>query len=56
MKTAQKIAFSLLITVVVFSVFTFLAFSGLFNYIESTFYNRRIARSSPSKSRKQGQR
>ena len=42
MKTAQKAALSLLITVVVFSAFSVFAFSGLFNIIETRFYNQRV--------------
>jgi len=42
MRSAQKVAFSLLISVAVFAAFTFLAYSGLFNYIESNFYYPRI--------------
>ena len=44
MKSLVKIAISLLITVVLFSGFAFLAFSGLFDYIESHFYNQRVER------------
>jgi len=43
MNSVQKIALSLLIAVVVFSVFTVLAFSGLFNYLETTFYDPRVS-------------
>jgi len=42
MKSSQKVALSLLIAVGVFSGFTILAFSGLFHYIEATFYNPRV--------------
>ena len=42
MKSSQKVALSLLIAVGVFSGFTVLAFSGLFHYIEATFYNPRV--------------
>lgn len=45
MKTVQKAALSLLITVVVFSGFSVLAFSGLFNIIETRFYNQRVTNS-----------
>ena len=45
MKTAQKAALSLLITVVVFSAFSVFAFSGLFNIIETRFYNQRVTNS-----------
>ncbi len=42
MKTAQKIALSLLISVLVFGVFSVFAFSGLFDYIETTFFDPRV--------------
>ncbi|MFP4429695.1 MAG: hypothetical protein ACLFPV_00400 [Spirochaetaceae bacterium] len=42
MKTSQKIALSLLISVLVFGAFSVLAFSGLFDYIETTFFDPRV--------------
>ena len=42
MRPVFKVAFSLLITVVIFSVFVVFAFSGLFDLIETRFYNQRI--------------
>ncbi len=45
MKTVQKAALSLLITVVVFGGFSVLAFSGLFSVIETKFYNQRVSNS-----------
>ncbi|WP_455381216.1 hypothetical protein, partial [Salinispira pacifica] len=42
MKSSQKVALSLLVAVVVFSAFTVVSFSGLFHYIDATFYNPRI--------------
>ncbi len=42
MTSAQKFSVSFLGAVVVFSIFAFIAFSGLFNYIDTTFYNNRI--------------
>ncbi|MBN2049479.1 MAG: hypothetical protein JW760_03460, partial [Spirochaetales bacterium] len=42
MRSAQKVAFSLLISVAVFAAFTFLAYSGLFSYLESNFYYPRV--------------
>ena len=42
MKSSQKVALSLLVAVIVFSGFTIFAFSGLFHYIEATFYNPRV--------------
>ncbi len=45
MKNSQKIALSLLISVILFSTFTFFAFSGLFDYIETAFYNQKLTRS-----------
>lgn len=42
MKSVQKVALSLLVTVIVFSGFTVLAFSGLFEFVETRFYNQRI--------------
>ena len=42
MKTVQKFAFSLLAAIVLFAVFAVFAFSGLFDVIESRFYNRRV--------------
>jgi hypothetical protein len=40
--SAQKFSLSLLIAVVAFAGFVFLAYSGLFSYIETTFFNRRV--------------
>ena len=45
MTTSQKVAFSLLITVVLFGVFTALAFTGLFDLIETRFYDPAITSS-----------
>ena len=45
MKSSQKVALSLLIAVVVFSAFAVISFSGLFNYIDATFYNTRVRES-----------
>ncbi|TVR03925.1 MAG: hypothetical protein EA403_05865 [Spirochaetaceae bacterium] len=42
MNTVQKIALSLLLAVLVFSGFAIAAFSGLFSYIETTFYDPRV--------------
>ena len=42
MSGAQKFSLSLLISVVVFSGFAVLAWSGLFDYIETTFYLGRV--------------
>ncbi len=42
MKASQKIALSLLISVLVFGAFSVLAFSGLFDYIETTFFDPRV--------------
>ncbi|MBT3272574.1 MAG: hypothetical protein HN368_05435, partial [Spirochaetales bacterium] len=42
MKSLVRIALSLLISVVLFAAFAFIAFSGLFDYIESSFYDERI--------------
>ncbi len=42
MKSLVRLAISLLISVVLFAVFAFIAFSGLFDYIESRFYDERI--------------
>ena len=42
MKAVQKVALSLLIAVVVFSLFSLFAFSGLFKLIESNFYDARV--------------
>ena len=42
MKSAHRIALSLLISVVVFSIFAVIAFSGFFAYLETEFYNRRV--------------
>ncbi|ORC38233.1 hypothetical protein B4O97_00305 [Marispirochaeta aestuarii] len=43
MRPGNRIAISLLITILLFTVFVFLAFSGLFSYIERTFYNNRVS-------------
>ena len=43
MRPGQRIAVSLLVTILIFTVFTFLAYSGLFNYIEQTIYNSRVS-------------
>ncbi len=43
MKAVQKVALSLLIAVVVFSLFSLLAFSGLFKLVESNFYDARVS-------------
>ncbi|MFP4382832.1 MAG: hypothetical protein ACLFSE_02220 [Spirochaetia bacterium] len=42
MTSAQKFSISFLGAVIIFSGFAFIAFSGLFNYIDTTFYNNRI--------------
>ena len=42
MKSLVRFALSLLISIVLFAVFAFIAFSGLFDYIESRFYDERI--------------
>lgn len=42
MNTLQKVAFSLIITVVLFSIFIFIGFTGLFSVLETKFYNKRI--------------
>ncbi|TFG63875.1 MAG: hypothetical protein E4H36_04530, partial [Spirochaetales bacterium] len=42
MKPVQKMALSLLFTVVIFSAFAVLAYSGLFKLIEARFYNQRV--------------
>ncbi len=42
MKSLVRVAVSLLISVVLFAGFAFIAFSGLFDYIESRFYDERI--------------
>jgi hypothetical protein len=41
---SHKAAFSLLIAVVLFAVFTTLAFTGLFNLVEARFYNPSVTR------------
>ncbi|MDR1931374.1 MAG: hypothetical protein LBQ57_00990 [Spirochaetales bacterium] len=43
MSTVQKFSLSLLVAVVLFSAFALVAFSGLFNYIESNFYDRKVS-------------
>ena len=45
MTTSQKAALSLLISVVLFGAFTALTFTGLFDLVESRFYNPSIANS-----------
>ena len=42
MSTVQKTALSLLLAVLVFTGFAIAAFSGLFDYIEATFYDPRV--------------
>ena len=42
MTSPQKTALSLLIAVIAFSAFSILAFSGLFDYIETNFYDPRV--------------
>ena len=42
MRAMQKIALSLLISVVAFSLFALFAFSGFFSLIESNFYDVRV--------------
>jgi hypothetical protein len=42
MKPVVKVAVSLLITVIIFSAFVIFAFSGLFSFVETRFYNQRI--------------
>ena len=42
MKTSQKIAISLLLTVLLGGIGTFLAFSGLFDYVETRFYQNKL--------------
>ncbi len=42
MKAVQKVTLSLLVAVVVFSLFSLFAFSGLFRVIESNFYDARV--------------
>jgi hypothetical protein len=42
MKPVFKVSLSLLITIIVFSIFAVFAFSGLFDFIETRFYNQRI--------------
>ncbi|MDR3200017.1 MAG: hypothetical protein LBT68_01050 [Spirochaetales bacterium] len=43
MSTVQKFSLSLLVAVVLFSAFALFAFSGLFNYIESNFYDQKVS-------------
>jgi hypothetical protein len=45
MTTPQKVSFSLFITVLLFAAFAVLAFSGLFDFIETRFYNPAVTRS-----------
>ncbi|MCL2832210.1 MAG: hypothetical protein FWD78_03480 [Treponema sp.] len=45
MTVSQKAALSLLVSVLLFAVFTVLAFTGLFNLIETSFYNPSITSS-----------
>ena len=42
MKAVQKVSLSLLLAVVVFSLFSLFAYSGLFRVIESNFYDARV--------------
>ena len=42
MKTSQKVAISLLLTVLLGGAGTFLAFSGLFDYVEARFYQSKL--------------
>ncbi|MCA1754148.1 MAG: hypothetical protein LC641_05495, partial [Spirochaeta sp.] len=42
MTSPQKTALSLLIAVIAFSAFSILAFSGLFDYVETNFYDPRV--------------
>ncbi len=42
MRASLKVSLSLLITLIVFSAFSLLAYSGLFNLIETNFYHPRI--------------
>ncbi len=42
MRSVQKIALSLLISVVAFTLFALFAFSGFFSFIESNFYDTRV--------------
>ena len=42
MTTIQRISISLLITIVLITGFSFFAYSGFFEYIETTFYNKRV--------------
>jgi len=44
MKLLKKFAISLLITVIMFSAFSLLAFSGLFEIIETRFYDQRVTK------------
>jgi hypothetical protein len=44
MNVPQKIIFSLLISVLIFAVFTVAAFTGLFDLVETRFYNPRMLR------------
>ena len=42
MRSGFKIALSLLISVIIFTAFIIISFSGLFDYIEATFYHNRV--------------
>ena len=42
MKQSLKIALTLLISVIVSTVFVFLAFSGLFDFLQTTYYQPRV--------------
>ncbi len=42
MNALQRIALSLLITVILSSIFVFLAFTGLFSAFELEFFNKRV--------------
>ena len=44
MNSIQKLSLSLLLAIVSFSVFALFAYSGLFKYIESTFYDTKITK------------
>src|SRR6056297_131252 len=42
MSNIQRVSISLLISIILVTAFAFLAYSGLFEYIETTFYNQRV--------------
>ena len=42
MRSISKIAISLLISILIFTVFEILAFSGLFSYFETKFFHKRV--------------